>query len=341
MSHRILFVGGTTGGGVATINNETMKVYREAGYVSDLIDTEKLKARYPAALAYVLGYLLVLVRIVLFRPRTVYLQCAQTGYLHQSLFLLFAKLTGRRTIAHFHAKSDLKAACHPRQLAQIIASQKYIDEMIVLTEPCRRSLQANGWRKPAHVVPNFISTEALPGVISRVAERSQFLYIGRMDREKGIFEILEAAAVLSEEAFVFVGNFADPEQESRFAKALAETPNARWLGPMYGDEKYEIIAASKFLLFPTRRDEFPMTLIESTILGCIPLVSMVGSVGEIIRDGFNGIYIQPGDVGSLLEGITRLQARSDLQEMADNGVAFAHANFTSDAVRGKLLEIAG
>jgi|GEM_PF-5640064 len=341
MAHRILFVGGTTGGGVATINNETIRVYREAGHEYDLIDTEKLKARFPTALAYVLGYFLLLIRVAAFRPRIVYLQCAQTGYLHQSLFLFFAKLTGRRTIAHFHAKADLKAACTPRQLGQIINSQRYIDQMVVLTEPCRRSLVANGWRGETYVVPNFISTEALPTDLSPVAERSQFLYIGRMDWEKGIFEILAAAAELPERKFVFVGNFADRAQEEKFKGLLPQTPNAEWLGPMYGDEKYDVIARSKFLLFPTRRDEFPMTLIEATILGCIPLVSLVGSVGEIIRDGFNGIYIQPGDTADLLAGLRRLEAHDDLQGMADNGIAFAHANFTSDAVRAKLLEIAG
>jgi len=339
LKKRILFVGGTSGGGVATINNEVIKVYRQSGHTCRLVDTGKMKAKFPTSVAYLLSYLILMFQIVTFRPNLVYLQCSQSGYLHQSLFLFFAKLMFRNTIAHLHAKADLKAACSPRHLKQIIDSQKYIDQMVVLTEPCRQSLLDNGWRRTVHVIPNFISAESLPARVQPSADRTQFLYLGRMDWEKGIFEILEAARNFPEEKFIFVGDFADNQQEEKFAGLLARTPNAEWLGPMYGDEKYMVIAHSKFLLFPTLRDEFPMTLIESTILGCIPLVSPVGSVGEIIRDGFNGVFIKPGDTRSLVAGLHRLQAMDDLQVMADNGISFAHANFTSEAVRGKLEEL--
>jgi glycosyltransferase involved in cell wall biosynthesis len=110
---------------------------------------------------------------------------------------------------------------------------------------------------------------------------------------------------------------------------------------MYGDDKYNVIADSKFLIFPTRRDEFPMTLIESTILGCVPLVSPVGSVGEIIRDGYNGFYISPDDVDGIVDTILRWKDDPGLQELSDNGIEFARRNFTSDAVEEKLLEIVG
>lgn len=43
MKKKILFIGGTTGGGVATINNEVIRIFRKAGYEYDLIDTEKMK----------------------------------------------------------------------------------------------------------------------------------------------------------------------------------------------------------------------------------------------------------------------------------------------------------
>jgi glycosyltransferase involved in cell wall biosynthesis len=341
MSRRILFVGGTTGGGVATINNEVTRVFRQAGWRCDHVDTEAWKARFPAPMAYLVAYFQTVIAIIGRRPGTVYLQLAQTGYLHQSLFLLWAKLLGRRTIAHFHAKADVKGTTTPRQFRQILFSRRYTDELILLTEPCRRGLVAHGWTGGAHVVPNFINTLGLPAILSPVADRKPILYLGRMDREKGIFEIIEVARHLPDEEFIFVGNFADKDQERQFKTGLATAPNARWLGPQYGDGKYEIIARSRFLLFPTWRDEFPMTLIEATILGCIPIVTPVGSVGEIIRDGFNGVFIQPGDVDGMVSMINTLQARGDLQTMADNGVAFARAHFTSEAARDRLLAIVG
>jgi len=341
MKKKILFVGGTTGGGVATINNEVMKIFDSAGHTCCLVDTERLKSKFPAPLAYIFSYVLSIIKIITHRPHVVYLQIAQTGYLHQSLFLLIAKLFCRETIAHFHAKGDLKGACTTLQFKKIMFSQRYIDKMILLTEPCRTCLVDNGWSKETHVIPNFISAENLPADIKPVRDRKRFLYIGRMDWEKGIFEVLEIARRLGNEEFVFVGYFGDEMMERKFVGELESTDNARWLGPKYGDDKYDIIAESKFLIFPTKRDEFPMTLIETSILGCVPLVSPVGSVGEIIKDNYNGVYIDPDDVDGTIGKINELKDSDDLQRIADNGIKFARANFTSDAVREKLIGIVG
>ena len=124
-------------------------------------------------------------------------------------------------------------------------------------------------------------------------------------------------------------------------RELQTTSNASWLGPLYGRDKYSVIAASKLLVFPTRRDEFPMTLIEATILGCVPLVSPVGSVGEIVRDGFNGVTIDPEDVDGIVRRIRELGRGEDLGRMSANGIEFARTHFTSEAVREQILGIVG
>ena len=332
MKKKILFIGGTTGGGVATINNEVIRIFENAGYSYKFVDTEAMKARFPAPLAYLFAYALSKIKIMAFRPDTVYLQLAQTGYLHQSLFLLIAKFFRRETVAHLHAKADLKGTCTKAQLDRILFSQNYTDKMIVLTEACRRSLQSSGWKKDIFVIPNFINTEGLPADIKPVTERSQLLYIGRMSREKGIFEILEIAGRLQDEKFVFVGNFEDEGTEKEFMRKLDGLDNASWLGPMYNDEKYKVIADSRLLIFPTKRDEFPMTLIESSILGCVPLVTPVGSVGEIIKDGYNGYYISPDDVEGMIGRIRDLKESEELLKVSENGIEYAKSHFTNRAV---------
>lgn len=339
MARKILFVGPTTGGGVATINNEVAAVFRNAGYQCLTVDAQKLMKALPAPVAYVLAYLSAIVLIMIHRPRVMYMQIAQTGYLHQSLFFVWAKLLRRETVAHFHANANLQQAVTPRHFQQILNSERFIDKMILLTEPCRRCLVDNGWTKETHVIPNFINAAELPENFPPVRARKQILYLGRMDRLKGIFEIIETARLLPEEEFTFVGDFADEALEREFARELQATPNARWLGSMWGREKYEIIARSRFLLLPTRRDEFPMILIEATILGCIPLTSVIGSVSEIIQDGFNGFYIPSDDVAGIANKIRGLQTRDDLQEVADSGVRFAREHFTNHVVRDALLAI--
>ena len=350
MKKRILFIGGTKGGGVATINNEVVKIFKEAGYRCDLLDTkarsEKVSAPFAtweiiASIRYLCCYVLALAKFVVMRPSVAYLQLAQTGYLHQSLFLLIAKLFRRDTIAHFHAAADFQTTCTKTQLGRILFSQKYTDKMIVLTEPSKQSLSKAGWRKNIYVIPNFINAERLPADFRPARERSQLLYIGRMSREKGIFEVLEVAGRLPEERFVFVGKFEDQRTRIEFTQRLEKARNADWLGPIYTDEKFRVIAESRLLVFPTRRDLFPLTLIEASILGCVPLVSRVGSVGEIIKDGYNGVYISPEDIGGMVDRIVELRDGEKVQRLSDNGIEYARSHFTNRAVEKQLLEIVG
>lgn len=336
---KILFIGGTTGGGIATINNEVMRIFRKNGFEYDLVDTEKMKRRLPKPLAYVVCYAHTFLKIVLKRPDLVYLQISQTGYVHQSLFLAIAKMLGRKTLAHFHAKSDLRGTTTERQFARILASQSYTDKAILLTKPCLDGLVSGGWRKPVFVIPNFISTEELPKELKPATERKQLLYLGRMNWEKGIYEILDIARRLRDEKFVFVGNIDNKEDQERFTGEIETLKNVEWLGPIYGVEKYDVIANSKFLILPTRRDEFPVTLIESTILGCVPLVSNIGSVSEVVKDGFNGFYISPNDVDGIVQTIRQWNCNPALKQISENGIEFAQQRFTASAVEGKLIEI--
>lgn len=341
MKKRILFIGGTVGGGVATINNEVIKIFKNSDYIYYLIDTEKMKSKYSSPIAYLLSYIVLIKKIIINKPNVIYLQISQTGYMHQSLFLLIAKIFRRETIAHFHAKGDLKNKCTIFQFRKIIYSQKYTDKMIVLTESCKMSLLDNGWKKDIYVIPNFINAKGLPTDIEAINERDQLLFIGRMHWEKGIFEILEIAERLPGEKFVFVGNFSNEEMKNKFVSKMEKITNAEWMGPIYGDRKFDIIARSKFLLLPTKRDVFPVTLIESSMLGCIPLVNPVGFIGEIIKDNYNGFYISPDNIESMINKMNELNSREDLQKISDNAIDYARDNFTSEAVKDKLFKIVG
>ena len=338
---RILFVGGTKGGGVGMLNNEVIRIFGDSGYRYDLVDPAALKEKFPNIIAHLISYFITLTKIITFRPDTVYVQLAQTRYIHQTFHLLIAKMLRRETIGHFHANADLENIITRAQLGRIIFSQRYIDKMIVLTEPCRQSLSSNGWKKDLFVVPNFISTEDLPSDVMPVTERSQLLYLGRMSREKGIFEVLEIARRMPDKDFVFVGNFEEEETEKEFTKELGALPNARYLGPMYNKEKFKVIAESRLLILPTKRDEFPMILIESSMLGCVPLVALTGSIGEIIKDGYNGFYISPDDIDGMIGKIKDLEDGDLLRRISDNGVEFARENFTSRNAEKKLFDIVG
>lgn len=74
------------------------------------------------------------------------------------------------------------------------------------------------------------------------------------------------------------------------------------LGRIPQQQAAEIIAKSNIFLAPSRREGFPMALLEAMRIGCIPIVADYNIANkEIIEDGKNG-YIRPyKDVSSFVE----------------------------------------
>jgi glycosyltransferase involved in cell wall biosynthesis len=339
---KILFIGGTSGGGVATINNEVYKIATGSDKIKNkLIDTTKSFRQTNKLFAYLHLYFQLVVEIFKFKPDIVYLQIAQTGYLHQSIFLLIAKLFGKKTIAHFHAKPNLKTTSSPFQFRSIINSKRYIDKMIVLTDACKNSLLDNGYKKEIHVILNFIDSNELPDIVKPIIEKDSLLYIGRMHEQKGIFEILEISKHFENEHFIFIGDFSDKETETKFTEAIKSCNNCTYLGAIYDNSKYNYINNSKFFIFPTlwKGEVFPLSIIESMLLGCIPFVNPIGSINEIINHGENGFNIKANDVAGTIKLINEILTNGDsyMQNISDNAIKWAKEKYTSNAVRDHLI----
>ncbi|GAH64089.1 unnamed protein product, partial [marine sediment metagenome] len=88
---------------------------------------------------------------------------------------------------------------------------------------------------------NLSDISDYPTAIEPVKKRSNILYIGRMIKEKGIFEVLKIANLLKEFKFVFVGEFSDTKQEREFKAKLQFLNNVEWIGPVYDNKKVDYI----------------------------------------------------------------------------------------------------
>jgi glycosyltransferase involved in cell wall biosynthesis len=58
------------------------------------------------------------------------------------------------------------------------------------------------------------------------------------------------------------------------------------------------------------RGVLPVALLEAMAHGLAPVATMVGSVGEAITDGVNGLVVQPGRPDQIAEALTKLDAIS-------------------------------
>lgn len=55
-----------------------------------------------------------------------------------------------------------------------------------------------------------------------------------------------------------------------------------------------------------------MSLLESMSYGVVPVTTNVGSIGEIVKDGYNGLIIEKQDTMSIVEQCVKLVYNKEL-----------------------------
>ena len=244
---RILLVGPLGVCGISTVNFHLINILTDAkGVQPAALDTVPYRSGNKV-LGYLKLYICFVFGILRTQPELVCLQISQTGYLHQSVMLLFAKLLGKKTIAYFHAKPVISESVTKLALRIVLFSRWYTDDLIVLSDRTREDLIAHGWKNPIHVIPNFIDESVYEGDPIPWQERRYILFIGRMIRDKGIFDIIEMAKALGNENFVLVGPFESKSAEKHFLVMLDGICNIKWLGCAYGNEKVDLIKHAKWI----------------------------------------------------------------------------------------------
>ncbi|MBW4698325.1 MAG: glycosyltransferase family 4 protein [Aphanocapsa lilacina HA4352-LM1] len=214
------------------------------------------------------------------------------------------------------ARSLLSAAeaYHARLLGGVV---DHIDRFITVSHFQRRKLAELG--VPAEkmsTVHNFVD-------VSQIAVNPEpgeyFLYFGRVERLKGIFTLIEAAAPLGRTPLLIVG-----EGEARAeAEALVERrglSHIRLLGPKGGKELQRLIGGSLACVLPSQwYENCPMSVLEAYAHSRPVIGSDIGGIPELVDPESDGWLFAAGDVEALRGRL--LAALADREQTRSMGLA--------------------
>lgn len=138
-----------------------------------------------------------------------------------------------------------------------------------------------------------------------------FLCVGRLIKEKGVYELLDAyakldASVRSRIGLVFVGEGPARKELERWAAAIQQGM-IRFCGWVHREQIPEIYALADAFVFPTYSD--PWGLVVNEAMACsLPIVAsqVAGCVPDLVQDGWNGFAVQPRDVEGLVRSMQLL-----------------------------------
>lgn len=146
------------------------------------------------------------------------------------------------------------------------------------------------------------------------------LYVGWLIEDKGIYELLEAAALLKSKNLRFQIRLVGPlfDQEVRLRRALSDldlTDDVIVVGPVRGSAEFisEYRSADIFVI-PSRAEGFSYVVLEAMAAGVPVVATQVGGLPEIVEPGINGILVEPRNVQQLAAALDELVTSSATRE---------------------------
>ena len=141
------------------------------------------------------------------------------------------------------------------------------------------------------------------------------LFLGRITAEKGVLEIAQALRMLSEVHVTIYAMFVGPD-EGNVAEAIrltSENSFQRIVMTGYSNSPESFMAAADFLVLPSYREGFPLTIIEAAGCGIPTIGSRIYGVTDAIIDGETGLLVEPRNARQLADAMHVLSTDRDLR----------------------------
>ena len=162
-----------------------------------------------------------------------------------------------------------------------------------------------------------------------------FIFVGRLVRDKGLFELMEAFQNVSEvhpdvELWV-VGPDEDGLLNQLKDLGRLVSGQVRWVGQTPTPELY--MAAADVIVLPSYREGFGSVVIEAAACGLPSIASRIDGIVDAVVDGQTGLLVEVRSVTSLSSAMMTLCENSQLRkELGQNALSRATQEFSSEAV---------
>jgi glycosyltransferase involved in cell wall biosynthesis len=160
-----------------------------------------------------------------------------------------------------------------------------------------------------------------------------FLFLGRLNRDKGVLDLADAFAQLGDpNAWLLVVGPDEAGMQIEMQQRMGATvERCRFVG--YTEQPEDFMAAADVFCLPSYREGFGMVIIEAAAAGLPTIASRIYGVTDAVEEGITGVLHTPGAVDEIVQAMALMLNDAALRaRMGDAARARALQDFSQQAI---------
>jgi glycosyltransferase involved in cell wall biosynthesis len=176
----------------------------------------------------------------------------------------------------------------------------------------------------------------------------QIVYVGRLEKTKGVQILLEALSILKNDKpqkpfkAIIVGD-GDPIYVLELKEFVTahNLENVHFIGNVSKEKVFEILKESIVSIMPSLwYDNMPNSILESLACGTPVIASNHGSFSELVMEGKTGSLFEPGNANDLAKKIVNIVDHHELyMAMSKSAMKFIAMNHSPDKHYEQLMAL--
>lgn len=274
------------------------------------------------------------------------------SFIRDGLFTFWAKRKKLPVIIFFHGWNE-KFYSKISGFLNFFFNKTYgeADAFIVLASEFKSKLRYKGICQPIHLMTTTVDESLLKNFsinakINRVKRSKpvRLLFLSRVEKEKGVFETIEACRILIEQGYDVSLSIAGDGSANAEVKNYITTNNMKSsiaiLGYVRGEQKRKAFEEHDIYCFPTYGEGMPNSVLEAMAFGMPVVTRPVGGIKDFFINGKMGYLSQstrPEEIAGCLEKL--ISDKDHICDIANYNYEYAKNNFLASQVAEKLIAL--
>lgn len=256
--------------------------------------------------------------------------CSPLGVLRDALCILSVqKIVPVVLHCHCNIEDQLGEGVIQRKIFQMMVRRSL--NVIVLNEFSQKYIESIDKEK-AVIIPNFVNEQMLRYDHQISESIKNVVYVGHIEKSKGICQIAIAAEQLPEISFTLVG--ASREDLS----SISFPSNVEFVGRVSAEKVQDYLERADAFVFPSFSEGFSIALLEAMAAGLPIITTNVGANAEMI-ESYGGVILKENTGEELYKAILSIENPLIRQSMSKWNMKKVKSSYMINEIMAKYIDL--